>query len=79
MKTIALKSSQDYGDAWFNVYFEVPDNFDFNVEKFEERFMELYTDENNDEYYQEWSMTLEQVAEEFGMKEVYIEEFELGI
>jgi hypothetical protein len=76
-KIIALRSPEDSEENWYYMYYEVPENFDLDVEKFEKDFRDTY---GKDEFDTDWRSAFDETAKKYGLnKEVYLEVFDLSI
>jgi hypothetical protein len=78
MKIIALRSQQEsYEEPYFYIYFEVPENFELDVEKFEKDFSEVY---NRDDFEFDWNYAFYETAKKYGLdKEIYLDVIDLTI
>ena len=71
-KIIALRSHEESDDGWFYMYYEVSENFNLDVDKFEKDFSEVYDGD--------WRSAFDEVAIKYGLnKEIEIEVFDLTI
>ena len=76
-KIIALRSPEESEDGWFYMYFEVPKDYELDVEHFEKDFRKVY---NNDDLGWDWRMSFDDTAEKYGLeKEVGIQVTDLSI